>query len=179
MDIANWVFGATPLSAIASGSICRYHDGRETDDNVQVVLGYSGGRRFTFSSVTDNAKAGDQLWLYGDKGSLNLTLEDATFFYEPRKIVRVKAAVEKGVTTSASYSPAGEMPYRGPGKPVEVSTGEDPTTAATRAFVYCLRNGVRPIADVHVGLGSALAVVNANKARYEKKEIEIAVPAGL
>jgi predicted dehydrogenase len=179
MDIGNWVFGSTPVAALASGSICRYHDGRETDDNVQVVLSYSEGRKFTFSSVTDNAKAGDQLWLYGDKGSLNLTLEDATFFYEPRKIVRVNIRDAKGVTTSASYSPAGEMPYRGPGKPVEIATAEDPTTAATRAFVYCLRNNVRPIADVHVGLGSALAVVNANKARYEKKELEIAAPVAL
>ncbi|HEV2644926.1 MAG TPA: Gfo/Idh/MocA family oxidoreductase [Acidobacteriaceae bacterium] len=179
MDLANWVFGARPVSALASGSICRYHDGRETDDNVQVVLGYPEGRRFTFSSVTDNAKAGDQLWLYGEKGSLNLTLQDATFFYEPHRMVRVKAGVQKGVTTSASYNPAGEMPYRGPGKPVEISTGEDPTTAATRAFIYCVRNEVRPISDVHVGLGSASAVVNANKARYEKKEIEIAAPAGM
>lgn len=52
IDIANWVFGDAPLSALGSGSICRYHDGRETDDNVQVVLEYSKGRRFTFSSVS-------------------------------------------------------------------------------------------------------------------------------
>lgn len=44
IDIANWVFGANPEAAMASGSICRYHDGRETDDNVQMVLSYSGGR---------------------------------------------------------------------------------------------------------------------------------------
>jgi predicted dehydrogenase len=179
MDIGNWVFGSTPTAALASGSICRYHDGRETDDNVQVILSYSEGRRFTFSSVTDNAKAGDQLWLYGDKGSLNLTLEGATFFYEPHKTVRVSAPNAKGVTTSASYRPEGEMPYMGPGKPVQVTTAEDPTTAATRAFIYCVRNHARPIADEQVGLGSALAVVNAHTARFEKKEMEIAAPAAV
>jgi predicted dehydrogenase len=65
------------------------------------------------------------------------------------------------------------MPYRGPGKPVEITTAEDPTTAATRAFVYCVRTGTEPIANVHVGLGSALAVIQANQARREKREVEV------
>ena len=176
MDIANWVLGSTPTTALASGSICRYHDGRETDDNVQVVLGYSEGRRFVFTSITDNSKMGDQLWLYGTKGSLNLTLEDATFFYEPRQIAKPKPSgkgEEKGVTTTASYRPGGEMPYRGPGKPVDVTTAEDPTTAATRAFIYCVRTGTEPIANAQVGLGSALAVVLADQARQQRKEVAI------
>jgi predicted dehydrogenase len=176
MDIANWVFGSTPTSAIASGSICTYHDGRETDDNVQTILAYSGGRRFIFTSMTNNAKMGDQLWLYGSKGSLNLTLEDATFFYEPHKITKT-SSTGKAVTTSPSYQPSGEMPYRGPGKPVQVTTAEDPTTAATRAFVYCVRTGTQPIADVHVGFGSALAVVQSNHARLKKQEVS--VPAAI
>jgi predicted dehydrogenase len=125
--------------------------------------------------MTNNAKMGDQLWLYGTKGSLNLTLEDATFFYEPRRIAKTppRPKDEKIVTTSASYNPSGEMPYRGPGKPVQVTTAEDPTTAATRAFVYCVRTGTRPIADEHVGFGSALAVVQSNQARLKKQEVEI------
>ncbi len=176
MDIANWVFGEYPIAALGSGSICRYHDGRQTDDNVQTILSYSGGRRFIFTSITDNAKMGDQLWLYGTKGSLNLTLQDATFFYEPKKITRVDVASggrEEGVVTTASYNPANEMPYRGPGKPVDVSTAEDPTTAATRAFVYCVRTGTSPIADAKVGLGSALAVIQANESLKLRKEVPI------
>jgi predicted dehydrogenase len=176
MDIANWVFGSTPTAAIASGSICCYHDGRKTDDNVQAVLSYSGGRRFVFTSMTNNSKMGDQLWLYGSKGSLNLTLEDATFFYEPRQVSRFTAHAkgeEKAVTTSASYRPGGEMPYRGPGKPVEVTSAEDPTTAATRAFVYCVRTGTEPISNVHVGFGSAIAVIQSNQARLKRREVEI------
>jgi predicted dehydrogenase len=178
MDIANWAMGSYPIAAQASGSICCYHDGRETDDNVQVILSYPAGRRMVFTSMTNNAKMGDQLWLYGTKGSLNLTLEDATFFYEPRKVEVSKVAKtgegREPVVTSASYSPANEMPYRGPGTPVQVKDAEDPTTAATRAFVYCVRTGERPIADEHVGLGSALAVVSANEARATRRDVEIA-----
>ena len=180
IDIANWVFGEYPVAALASGSICRYHDGRETDDNVQAILSYSGGRRFIFTSITDNAKMGDQLWLYGTKGSLNLTLQDATFFYEPKKIAKTVVAPngkDEGVVTTASYNPANEMPYRGPGKPVDVSTAEDPTTAATRAFVYCVRTGTEPIADAKVGLGSAVAVIQANQSLRERKEVAISEKA--
>jgi predicted dehydrogenase len=180
MDIANWVFGEYPEAALASGSICRYHDGRETDDNVQAILNYSGGRRFIFTSITDNAKMGDQLWLYGTKGSLNLTLQDATFFYEPKKITKPVVAAngkDEGVVTSASYNPSNEMPYRGPGKPVDVSTAEDPTTAATRAFIYCVRTGTSPIADAKVGLGSALGVIQANESLRQRKEIPISSKA--
>ena len=176
MDIANWVFGSYPTAALASGSICCYHDGRETDDNVQVVLTYSAGRRFIFTSMTDNAKQGDQLWLYGTKGSLNVTLEDATFFYEPRQIAKAPTqgkGEEKGVTTSASYRPGGEMPYRGPGKPLTIANPEDATTIAIRAFVHCVRTKTQPIANAHVGLGSALGVIQANQALREKREVAI------
>ncbi|HEU5342571.1 Gfo/Idh/MocA family oxidoreductase [Edaphobacter sp.] len=179
MDIANWILDATPTSAIASGSICYWHDGRETDDNVQAVLSYPGGRRCIFTSMTNNAKMGDQLWVYGDKGSLNLTLLDATFYYEPKHkphVVPAKGA-GKAVVTSASYQPAGEMPYRGPGKPVEVTTAEDPTTAATRAFVYCVRTGTDPISNVHVGYGSDLCVIPSNESRHKGQEVQ--VPAAI
>lgn len=176
MDIANWIMGSPPVAAQASGSICCYHDGRETDDNVQVILSYPGGRRMVFTSMTNNAMLGDQLWLYGTRGSLNLTLQDATFYFEPRRVEAVKVGKEyEPVVTGASYNPANEMPYRGPGKPVRVKDAEDPTTASVRAFVYCVRTGERPIADEHVGLGSALAVVSAHHARIAKREVEIAI----
>ena len=171
IDLANWVFGATPVTALGSGSICKYHDGRETDDNAQAILTYPGGRHFVFTSVTDNAKMGDQIWFYGSKGSLNITLQDATFFYEPKKVERV-ATGGKGVVTTASYNPSNEMPYRGAGSPVHV-TNEDPTTAAARAFIYCVRHNINPIADVQVGYNSALGVIHACESRRSHTQVTI------
>jgi len=176
IDVANWVFGETPGAALATGSIAAYHDGRENDDNVQAVLSYSKGRRFIFSSMTNNAKMGDQLWLYGTKGSLNLTLQDAEFYYEPKRAAQLPAnalVTEKGITTGASYRAGGEMPYRGPGKKLDVPVLEDPTATACKAFIECIRTGQRPIADVHAGLGSALAVVVANASISARRELEI------
>lgn len=176
IDIANWVFGEAPKTAMATGSIAAYHDGRENDDNVQVVLGYSNGRRFVFSSMTNNAKQGDQLWLYGTKGSLNLTLEDAEFYYEPKtekpKVVDAKTRAQ-GIATGASYRAGGEMPYRGPGRKLDIPVAEDPTSTACKAFIDCVRTGKRPISDEIVGLRSAMGVIVANQSIHEKKELTI------
>ena len=176
IDIANWVFDEAPHAAYATGSIAVYHDGRQVDDNVQSVLSYSKGRRFFFSSITDNAKMGDQLWLYGTRGSLNLTLEDADFYYEPKPAVHVPSksgADSKGITTGASYRPAGEMPYRGPGKPVDVPVTEDPTATAVRSFIHCIRTGQKPISDVQNGARVAMAVIAANQSLSARRELDI------
>jgi predicted dehydrogenase len=115
--------------------------------------------------------------VYGTKGSLNLTLQDALFYYEPKRAVQVPAAkgtvTEKGITTGASYSPGGEMPYRGPGKKLDIAVAEDPTATACAAFIDCIRTGKKPVADARVGLGSALGVIVANQSLHEKREIEI------
>ena len=85
IDIANWVFERDPRSAPPGmTSIVRYHDGRTVGDNVQAVFSYPGGRRLMFSSITDNAKIGNELWIYGTEGSVAITIEDATLYYEPK-----------------------------------------------------------------------------------------------
>jgi predicted dehydrogenase len=179
IDIANWVFGEAPQTALATGSVTAYHDGRENDDNVQAIIGYSKGRRFVFSSVTNNAKEGDQVWLYGTKGSLNLTLQDADFYYEPKRIVQVapKTGVEgRGITTGASYRPGGEMPYRGAGKRLDIPVKEDPTATACRSFIDCIRTGQKPAADAQAGYRAAIAVVMANQSLRDRRELSI--PSG-
>ena len=147
IDIANWVFGATPTAALASGSICFHHDGRETDDIVQVVLSYPAGRRFVFTSMTDTTRRHDELCLYGTRGSLSVSLQDATFSFEPREIANAPTTANP----------------------------EDATAIAIRAFAHCVRTNTQPVADSHVGLASALGVIQANQALRDKKEV--AVPA--
>src|SRR5260370_15867155 len=124
IDFANWVFGATPESVVGSGGIDTYHDRRETNDNVQVIFRYPGGRTFVFSSLTDNAKVGAEVWIYGKDGRVERTIEDATFYYEPKGAGSpVSEITERGVPTGATYSTKGEMPDRGPGSPVKVPEG--------------------------------------------------------
>jgi len=167
IDFANWFFGAMPESVTGSGGIDSYHDGRETDDNVQVTFRYPGGRSFTFSSLTDNAKAGAATWIYGKDGSVEVTMEDAIFYYEPKRAGSpVSEVMERGVSTGATYSTKGEMPYRGPGSPVKIpeGTGGNPNQLACKSFIESLRNNARPFADERVGWESGVSVCIANQA---------------
>jgi predicted dehydrogenase len=179
IDIANWVFGALPESVIASGGIDYWKDGREVDDNIQVVFRYPGGRTLVFSSLTENHKVGNHQWVYGDEGSVELTMEDGAFYYEKdrRKTATPAGAeiVERGVTTGATYSPRGDMPYRGPGAPIKPPPDGpkgDPTYLCCKSFVESVRAGKRPFADEHAGWASAVSVCMANKAIDEERRLK-------
>jgi len=178
IDIANWVFGEQPESVLGTTSIVRYNDGRTVGDNVQATFKYSRGRRLVFSSITDNAKNANELWIYGTLGSVQITIEDATFYYEKKKsntpALANKTIVERGVETGASYSTAGEMPYRGPGEKIATGAYEDPTLAACRSFIECVRGEHKPFADSHVGYRSAIACSVAHDAVFT--EVKTAIP---
>lgn len=177
IDIANWIFNAIPERATGMTSMVRYHDGRTTGDNVQAMFSYPGGRRLMFSAVTDNAKAGNELWVYGTEGSVAITIEDATFYYEPKAhpkaVVSGEEVVSNGITTGSSYSTKGEMPYRGPGEKLPVTATEDPTLTACRDFVECVRSKRQPRADARIGYGSAVAAAIANRAVYEDQGLVV------
>jgi len=180
IDMANWVFGEQPESVIGTNSICRYHDGRTVGDNVQTVFSYSQGRRLVFSSITDNAKVGCEFWIYGTGGSVQITIEDATIYYEknssntPTADQTVsKTVVERGVVTGASYSTKGEMPYRGPGEKIVGAHSEDPTLAAVRSFIEAVRGEHSIFADVHCGFRAAVACSVAHDAVFAENKMLI------
>jgi predicted dehydrogenase len=176
IDIANWVFGASPTRALGSTSIVKYHDGRTVGDNVQAVFEYRGGRRLFFSALTDNAKEGNQLWVYGTEGSIEITVEDATLYYEPKAEHHTAANAEilqHGITTGASYSTSNEMPYRGPGERLTTPETEDPTLTSCAAFIDCVRSGQQPLANARIGFASAVASAVAHKAVISGEALSI------
>jgi predicted dehydrogenase len=168
IDVANWIFGETPESVVGTGAVTFYEDGRETFDNVQAIFTYPGGGTHVFSSIIGNHKVGYQVNVYGTGGTVELTLEGGAFYYEP---ARPNSAVprdllERGVHTSATLATQGDMPYRGPGLPIEVPEEEvgSPDLLASTSFVESLRSDTRPVADEGVGWASAVAVALGNEA---------------
>lgn len=178
IDLANWVFGEShPQSVLGTTSIARYHDGRTVGDNVQATFEYSKGRRLVFSSITDNAKAGNEVWVYGTEGSVGITIEDVTFYYEKKKsnapAISGKTIVQNGIVTGASYSTHGEMPYRGEGARLKVAQYEDPTLSAVRSFVGAVCGEHAPVADARIGYGSAIACAVAHDAVFTESKTTI------
>ena len=168
IDVANWIFEDLPESVMGTGGITFYRDGRETFDNVQALYTYSGGRRLFFSSIIGNHRMGFQLHVFGTGGGVVLTLKDGAFFYEPMRENSAvpRELIESGIQTSASLSTEGDMPYRGPGRPIVLGSGHEPDAdlAASKAFFRSIRTNRRPFGDENVGWASAVAVALGNEA---------------
>ena len=175
IEVANWVFGEQPQSVTGTTSNVVSRDGRTVGDNVQAEVGYSKGRRLVFSSLSNNRMMGDQLWIYGTEGSVQLTIEDATFFGEKRRDTAAPAHsdVARGLTTGSSYSTAFAMPYRGAGDRLAMEPGEDPTRTACAEFIRCVRTKQQPVADIRVGYGTAMAVAAGKSAIREDEGVQI------
>jgi predicted dehydrogenase len=176
IDVANWIFGETPERVMGRGSVAFYHDGRETYDNVHAVFSYPGGGTHVFSSIIGNHKVGYQVNIYGTGGTVELTLEDGAFYYEPARANSAvpEELIERGVHTSATLATRGDMPYRGAGLRIEVPENEagNPNFLAVASFVDSLRNGAKPFADERVGWSSAVAVALGNQAIRGKNVVD-------
>jgi predicted dehydrogenase len=173
INFANEVFGALPESVVGSGGIDFWKDGRETNDNVQVIYRYPSGQTLTFSAITTNRLDGDQIRVYGTDGSAVLTESDATFYYEPKRPQSAVTGtiVQHGIVTGATYR--AETPYRGPGEPVQVPEDKqgNPDFLACAAFIDCIRNNKRPEADVQKAWAAGVAVALGNQAIDQGKRI--------
>ncbi|MFC1575422.1 Gfo/Idh/MocA family protein [Gemmatimonadota bacterium] len=168
IDVTNWIFGGIPDRVMGNGAVTFYQDGRETFDNVQAIYTYPGGGTLVFSSLIGNHKVGYQLNIYGTGGTIELTLEDGAFFYEPARENSAvpQELIERGIHTSATLSTRGDMPYRGEGLPIEVPADQagDPGFQCCASFFDSLREDTRPFADERVGWASAVTVALGNEA---------------
>lgn len=172
IDLANWVFGEQPQTILGTTSIATYNDGRTVGDNVQAVFGYSKGRRMFFSSILDNGIAGAQLWVYGTKGALQITLEDSTIYWEKAEMITAAShskVIDRGLKTGASYQAETLTPYRGPGLRTQMKKEEDPTLTACKAFIQSVRTRKQPFANVDVGYGSGIACSIGRQAIFEDR----------
>lgn len=178
IDVANWIFGDIPDSVIGNGAITFYDDGRETFDNVQTIFTYPNGGTLVFSSLIGNHKVGYQINIYGTGGTVELTLEDGAFYYEPARPNSAvpRELVERGVHTTATLATRGDMPYRGPGLPIEVPPEQagNPSLLASASFIESLRQNKRPFADEQVGWRSAVAVALGAEAARSRSRVEFA-----
>ncbi len=82
IDFANWVLNAAPEKITGFGGIDYWKDGRETYDNVHLLMDYPGGVKASFTSLTTNAYDHYRIKVMGKKGTIVLTPEEAWLYTE-------------------------------------------------------------------------------------------------
>ncbi len=84
IDIADWMFGATPEYVVGVSGLDYHKDGRDIPDNIQLIYKYPKGQKLVYSSITTNShlpylnstrpEFGE--CIMGTKGCLEMTIGD-------------------------------------------------------------------------------------------------------
>jgi predicted dehydrogenase len=97
IDFINWAFDTHPSEFMATGGIDVFKDGRETYDNVQVMLRYPDQNMVgNFGATCGNSRDGYLFKIKGTKGTVSL-LTDQGMFYPEKDLLKEKGTVD-GVT---------------------------------------------------------------------------------
>lgn len=54
IDVADWYFGSQPDFVLGLGGLDSWHDGRDINDNIQLIFSYPRGRKLTYSAISTN-----------------------------------------------------------------------------------------------------------------------------
>jgi predicted dehydrogenase len=163
IDFINWAFNTSPQTIVGTGGIDYYKDGRETFDNVQVVLRYKEGMIGNFGATCGNAHEGYIFKIKGTKGTVELKVNEG-FFYPESKMKKELETVD-GVTgaTKIEWTKEGGIPI------LKEKSAKDGTWYALKEFYDCIQNKTLPSSNVYTGAKTAIIVKLANESMYENK----------
>lgn len=163
IDFINWAFDTHPQEFLATGGIDVFKDGRETYDNVQLMLRYPDlGMIGNFGAMCGNAHDGYLFKIKGTLGTVSLLTDQGMFFPE-KKLLTEKGTID-GVTgaTRIVWNKEG-------GTPILPEATKDGTWYAFLDFYHKLRRKELPDSNVFTGARTAISVHLANQALYSKK----------
>lgn len=189
VDIANWAFGTEPLSVVGTGGIDYWKDGREVNDNIEVIFEYSGGRKMVYTSILYNAHLGYDEQIMGDRGTIIITIGKGMYYRESvAKVTKGPAkenwwagatvseeAVQKGFPIFPEAGQAGQEGFMDRellyAKRWLASMGiyeyeepHNPYWSELSNFMASIRDG-KPIAcPLEIGMADARAVIYGNRA---------------
>lgn len=99
IDVSDWMLGATPEFVMGLGEQNTMHDGRDINDNIQLIFRYPGGKKLLYSAICTSShlpllngtrtEMGELIM--GTEGSVHITVGDDThpatamWFPEPPK----------------------------------------------------------------------------------------------
>ncbi|HEX8350243.1 MAG TPA: Gfo/Idh/MocA family oxidoreductase, partial [Hymenobacter sp.] len=162
IDFINWAFGTHAQEVFGTGGIDYYKDGRETYDNVQVMIRYAQeGMIGNFGATCGNARDGYLFKLKGTKGTISLLIDEGVYY--PEKEALKQYGTVDGVTgaTKITWNKDGGIP---------ISTGNGPlkdgSWYALSDFYRAINEKKLPDSNVFTGARVACTVHMANQAIY-------------
>jgi len=160
IDFINWAFNTHPDEIMGTGGIDYYKDGRETYDNVAVVLRYNKENMIgNFGSTCGNAREGYIFKLKGTKGTVALLVNEGVFYPE--------ADAKKELQTVDGVSSATKIEWnKDGGIPIIKEPMKDGTWYAVQDFHKCIVEKQQPVSNVITGATTAVCVHLANEAAY-------------
>jgi predicted dehydrogenase len=163
IDFINWAFDTQPYEFQGAGGIDLYKDGRETFDNVQVIMRYPDlGIIGNFGATCGNSRDGYLFRIKGTKGTVSLSI-DQGIFYPEKGSVNGKDLVD-GVTgaTRITLNKDG-------GTTILPMPTKDGTLYALNDFFNKIASGKLPDSNVYTGARTSICVHLANQALYNKE----------
>jgi predicted dehydrogenase len=177
-----------PIAVVGLGGIDYWKDGREVNDNVQVVFEYPTGQKLIYQSIETNQYLGFSETFMGRNGTL-ITSEEkgrSMMFREPgveefgfekfsenkTKVGKNEAIVlDAGATTKQDKrgATAGQALAGADGAPAT----KDNWYLSLEDWVDCIRTNRKPFCDGRVGLADVACVIAANEAMDKGRRIEI------
>jgi predicted dehydrogenase len=160
MDFINWAFNTHPDEVMGSGGIDFYKDGRETYDNVQVIMRYNKDNMIgNFGATCGNERDGYIFKLKGTKGAVHLLMDEGIYFPEKE--------TKKELTTVDGVAGATKIEWRQDGGiPILKEKTKDGTWYALLEFHKCITEKKLPTSNVFTGATTAVCVHLANNAIF-------------
>jgi predicted dehydrogenase len=161
IDFINWAFDTHPDEIMGTGGIDFYKDGRETYDNVQVVMRYNKDNMIgNFGATCGNERDGYIFKIKGTKGAVHLLVSEGIFYPEKE--------TKKELTTVDGVAGATKIEWRTDGGiPILKEKTKDGTWYALLEFHESVTGKKLPTSNVYTGATTALCVHMANNAIFD------------
>ena len=152
IDFCNWVAQALPTKVSGFGGIDYWKDGRETYDNVHIMMKYPNGMNAKFTSLTTNAFERYQIKVQGRKGTIIINFDGAWIYLE-----NLDEAKETGVVDGVSGATV-EAWEKGQGARIETDQDIDPSAQALMDFRDNINQHKKPDSNVETGADVSILV---------------------
>ncbi len=166
IDFCNWVAQATPNKVTGFGGIDYWKDGRETYDNVHIMMQYPNGMNTKFTSLTTNAHERYQITVQGQKGTLVINFGGANIYLENLDEARETGLVD-GVSGATS-----EAWEQGEGAPITVADDMDASKQALIDFRDNVNMEKEPDSNVETGANVSILVSMSIDAMDNNRVVE-------